>query len=90
MAKTPTTYVTTSKQYEQYGRFTFITEQTLKWNYVFRIWPELIIKAENGITSGTKPMNEIEKDYTFPLYLVIGTKSECLIALQTLASNNLI
>ena len=97
VAKTPTTYLTTSKQYGSYGRFTFSPNQTpnnlpiLKWNYVFRIWPELIIKTENGIiTSGTAPLNEIEKDYTFPLYLVIGTKSECLTALQTLASKDLI
>jgi hypothetical protein len=47
--------------------------------------------ANNGIiTSGTAPLNETQKDYTFPLYLVIGTKSECLTALQTLASNDLI
>lgn len=99
-----TTYVTTNNQYGQYGRFTFTNQNTqvdggyvneksslVKWNYVFRIWPELINKADGIITSGTAPLNETtQKDYTFPLYLVIGTKSECLIALQTLASKNLI
>ena len=102
VAKTPTTYLTTSKQYGQYGRFTFTNQNTqvdggsvkeksslVKWNYVFRIWPELI-NLTNGIVSGTEPLNETQKDYTFPLYLVIGTKSECLIALQTLASKDLI
>ena len=101
VAKT-TTYVTTSKQYGNYGRFTFTNQNTqvdggsvkeksslVKWNYVFRIWPELI-NLTNGIVSGTAPLNETQKDYKFPLYLVIGTKSECLTALQTLASNNLI
>lgn len=101
VAKT-TTYVTTSKQYGNYGRFTFTNQNTqvdggsvkeksslVKWNYVFRIWPEQI-NLTNGIVSGTEPLNETQKDYKFPLYLVIGTKSECLTALQTLASNNLI
>lgn len=102
VAKT-TTYAETSKQYGNYGRFTFTNQNTqvdggsvkekyslVKWNYVFRIWPEQIIANNGIITSGTAPLNETQKDYTFPLYLVIGTKSECLTALQTLASNDLI
>ena len=97
-----TTYVTTNNQYGQYGRFTFTNQNTqvdggsveeksslVKWNYVFRIWPEQI-NVTNGIVSGTAPLNKTQKEYTFPLYLVIGTKSECLTALQTLASKNLI
>jgi hypothetical protein len=93
-----TTYVTTNNQYGNYGRFTFSPDpdQTpnglpiLKWNYVFRIWPAKILANNGIITSGTAPLNETQKDYTFPLYLVICTKSECLIALQNLASKNLI
>jgi len=94
--------VTAANKYGGYGRFTFTNQKVqvdggpiiknsslVKWNFVYRIWPEQI-NLSNGIVSGNTPMNESQKDYTFQLYLVIGPKSSCLSALQTLASNNLI
>ena len=52
-----------------YGRFKFEDEKVVKWNCVFRL------RQAESIKSG---------DYSFPLYVVIGTREDCRRTLAAL------